>query len=43
MAINIDIASLVVTRERCGDIVGFDAENLWIGVRIDRRRQSIAG
>ncbi|EIQ04142.1 hypothetical protein SFK1770_4889 [Shigella flexneri K-1770] len=28
MAINIDIASLVVTRERCGDVDSFDAENL---------------
>ena len=42
MAINIDIASLVVTRERCGDVDSFDAENLWIGDHIDRKRQSIA-
>ena len=42
MAINIDIASLVVTRERCGDVDRFDAENLWIGDDIDRKRQSIA-
>ena len=42
MAINIDIASLVVTRERCGDVDGFDAENLRVGDHIDRKRQSIA-
>lgn len=42
MAINIDIASLVVTCERCGDVDSFDAENLWIGDHIDRKRQSIA-
>ncbi len=42
MAINIDIASLVVTRERCGDVDGFDAENLRVGDDIDRKRQSIA-
>ncbi len=32
MAINIDIASLVVTRERCGDVDSFDAEK-----SVDRR------
>lgn len=42
MAINIDIASLVVTRERCGDVDGFDAENLRISDHIDRKRQPIA-
>jgi len=42
MAINIDIASLVVTRERCGDVDSFDAENLRVGDHIDRKRQSIA-
>ena len=42
VAINIDIASLVVTCERCGDVDGFDAENLRVGDHIDRKRQSIA-
>lgn len=38
MAINIDIVSLVVTRERCGDVDGFDVENLRISDYIDRKR-----
>ncbi len=42
MTIDIDIASLVVTRERCGDVDGFDAENLRISDHIDRKRQPIA-
>ena len=37
MAINIDIASLVVTRERCGDVDGFDAENLRISDHANKR------
>jgi len=37
MAIDIDIAALVITRQRCSDIDGFNAKDLRIGDNADRQ------